>query len=350
MINIDETINISYSTEGMTPEQIEKKNQGIERRWKKVKECIGNLQNYEVIANWNDVEEHKTFLGDKTNRICRFCGTKEGEKYKGTSTVCTFKKEAHALSNLIGNTHLFSHYECDRCNGELFCKEESNFSNYMNLYHCVFQIKGKRGVPSYKLHPDDFSRIDAKDGIKIKAKEDEESIIEIKESENAVVLKGKRSYIPQMVYKCILKMALAVMPKSEMVYFEDALDFLQGNIKCDKNLVVRMKIYRESFSHISYMIYKRKANCTADVPSYLFLLCYNNIAFQMYLPFCKTDKYLDGKQVTIPTIPLPYDIENGPIVSKILDLSSDTKVIKEPYSINVKYERMEKTDFEHREE
>lgn len=89
--------------------------------------CYGN---YETIALCGTNQAQKIFLGDKNNQVCRFCGRKKGE--------VTFKKEAHALSNLIGNNRLFSYYECDDCNENRFSKYESEFSNYMNLLHCLF--------------------------------------------------------------------------------------------------------------------------------------------------------------------------------------------------------------------
>ena len=91
--------------------------------------CDKYYGNYETIASYGTNQAKDVFLGDKNNQVCRFCGRKKGE--------VTFKKEAHALSNLIGNDRLFSYYECDDCNGNRFSKYESEFSNYMKLLHCL---------------------------------------------------------------------------------------------------------------------------------------------------------------------------------------------------------------------
>lgn len=338
-------INVNFSTEGLTDEQMRDKVQSIQHRMKTVVDKAHALyDNYDVFYSWNDVHDKKTFLGEKENQVCRFCGVKKGEIAAGESKPCTFKKEAHALSNLIGNNHLFSYYECDKCNGELFTKMESHFANFMNLYHCVLKVKGKRGYPSYKNKPDDFSRIDSGNNFKIQQKEDEDPLVEIHEDTNKFIIKGKRTYIPQMVYKCLLKMALTVMPESDIVHFNYALAFLQGKVLYDKNMIVILSMYREAFPHISCTIYKKKKLSSADVPSYLFCLYYQNVAFQMYLPFCDTDKCLDGKTITIPFVPTPFDIENGPFCQCELDLSSEEKKEKERCEITLTYERAEVTE------
>ena len=338
-------INVNFSTEGLTDEQMRDRVQSIQHRMKTVVDKAHALyDNYDVFYSWDDVHDKKTFLGEKENQVCRFCGVKKGEIAAGESKPCTFKKEAHALSNLIGNNHLFSYYECDKCNGELFTKMESHFANFMKLYHCVLKVKGKRGYPSYKNKPDDYSRIDSGSNFKIQQKEDEEPIVEIHEDTNTLIIKGKRTYIPQMVYKCLLKMALTIMPESDIVHFNYALAFLQGKVQYDKNMIVLLSMYREAFPHISCTIYKKKKLSSADVPSYLFCLYYQNVAFQMYLPFCDTDKCLDGKTITIPFVPTPFDIENGPFCQCKLDLSSEEKKEKERCEITLTYERAEVTE------
>ena len=174
--------------------------------------------NYENIASYGTNQAKDVFLGDKNNQVCRFCGRKKGE--------VTFKKKAHALSNLIGNNRLFSYYECDECNGNRFSKYESDFSNYMKLFHCLLQIKGKRGIPSYKSRKDDFTRVDIKDCISVLQKEDETAIAHLDKKNKIIHFKGKRTYTPINVYKCLLKMALTVMPDSELPEITNAMDFL----------------------------------------------------------------------------------------------------------------------------
>lgn len=49
----------------------------------------------------------KIVLGDTENRTCRFCGLHEPR--------VTFRHEAHAIPEALGNRSIFTNYECDSC-------------------------------------------------------------------------------------------------------------------------------------------------------------------------------------------------------------------------------------------
>src|SRR5688572_3441102 len=55
----------------------------------------------------------KPSLKPRKERTCRFCNKSMPE--------VTFKKDAHTISQLTGNRHLVSDFECDTCN-DLFSK------------------------------------------------------------------------------------------------------------------------------------------------------------------------------------------------------------------------------------
>lgn len=291
--------------------------------------CYGN---YETIALYGTNQAQKIFLGDKNNQVCRFCGRKKGE--------VTFRKEAHALSNLIGNNRLFSYYECDDCNENRFSKYESEFSNYMNLLHCLFQVKGKRGIPSYKSRKDDFTRVDVKDFISVLQKEDEIALVHLDKKNKVVHFKGQRTYTPVNVYKCLLKMALTILPDNELPEVTNAIDFLMDRKNIKGQLVVGYRQYRgiQTFPTPVAILFKRKDDrVDENVPLYMFLLAYGNFAFQFHIPFCPADEFLIGKEISIPFIPTIADTIT-PLRLKRLNLSSSEKVIKEEYGIDMVFE------------
>lgn len=193
--------------------------------------CNNLYENYDCIVKYDTDIENKHFIGNKENRSCRFCNRNQRET--------KFRKEAHAISNLIGNNRLFSYYECDECNGVLFTQFESHFSNYMRLRHCVSQIHGKNGIPSYKNRVEDFSRIDIKDMISVAQKEDEDAIVNFDRERHIIHFSGKRTYKPSMVYKCLLKMALTIIPEEELPNVQNAMDYLMGR----KNICVNCLFY-----------------------------------------------------------------------------------------------------------
>lgn len=75
------------------------------------------------------------YLGDETNKICRFCGKTEPE--------VKFEKRAHVVSEFLGNRSLFSHYECDECN-ERFSKYGGNLADALMFYRGVIGAKRKK--------------------------------------------------------------------------------------------------------------------------------------------------------------------------------------------------------------
>ena len=66
-------------------------------------------------------------------RKCRFCGSESHEM---------FSQQAHAIPRFIGNRVLKTLYECDKCNS-FFSDLESNFSNFMALYHIFSHVNKK---------------------------------------------------------------------------------------------------------------------------------------------------------------------------------------------------------------
>jgi hypothetical protein len=121
------------------------------------------------MSKWNDLvayyEEHyqvawarclqpgdKIFLGDRENRKCRFCGK--------TRPEVSFRKEAHALPECIGNKSLFTYYEWDTCNQAFGHGCENDFGNWSLPMRTMSRICGKRGIPTIKQGPHDTWRIE----------------------------------------------------------------------------------------------------------------------------------------------------------------------------------------------
>lgn len=284
--------------------------------------------------------KEKVYLGSKEKRVCRFCG-------HGKADGVTFKKEAHALSHLIGNNSLFSYYECDSCN-QKFSVYENDLGEYMKFYHCVLKVSGKRGVPSYKI---DASRIDLEDGMtKVKCIEGDPTLqVMINEAENRVTMIGLRSYHPLYVYKALLKMALSIMPDDDVNNCTASLNFINTKdlaVKC--KLPVLMQIFGKGgnvFNGVASMILKRKENAQNVVFSYVFILAYNNVCFQMPIIGSKLDKFANGDEVTFYSLPTPPLYEGYPLIlNRVLDLSSSVKVTKEKVPVSFTFESINSND------
>ena len=88
------------------------------------------------------VTRDQGFLGDKNDRVCRLCGADESQT--------TFKIEAHAIPELLGNKSVFTHYECDDCNRFFGSGIENDMGNWTKPSRTFARIRGKVGVPSIK--------------------------------------------------------------------------------------------------------------------------------------------------------------------------------------------------------
>ena len=167
---------------------------------------------------------------------CRFC--------KRCPPSATFNKVAHAIPHFIGNQHLKSEYECDDCN-QLFSRYESQFSEFMKLWHVFSQVnRGGGKVPKYKNNSSEKSSIKYENGrYDIKCFEGEELTFDLNEEERKVTIKGKRSYIPQDVHKALSKMALTIMPEEDIDRFLDTLLWLRGRKSCGKGFTLLVRMY-----------------------------------------------------------------------------------------------------------
>ncbi len=290
------------------------------------KQMIKNVDKYYsfvVCYHLNDNKE--IILQDSHKGKCRFCG-------KGQPNV-TFEKVAHAIPHFIGNQTLKSEYECDECN-QLFSMYESQFAEYMKLHHVFAKVnKGGGKIPKYKNNSSEQSSISIDtNGFNIKCVEGEQLKVDLDIDNKSFSVKGKRSYIPQYVYKALTKMALTIMPESELKYFEHTLSWLQGQRECGPGLKMIERLYQARFPFNSCMIFKRK-NDNDDVPAYIFGLAYFNFFIQIPIPLCDKDFSKQRKSLTMPYIPTPLDEEKIPCFCGVKDLSSTEKAKDEDISM-----------------
>lgn len=285
-------------------------------------------------------EEDKIFLGSETDRICRFCN--KGE------TETTFNNVSHAIPEFIGNKKLIAYYECDKCNQKFSRLLESHMANYMNLWHTLTQVKGKRSVPSFKT-VNDKSRIDiGTDKVHISDFVDD-SIAQINEEEKSITFSAKkRSYVPIAIYKTLTKMALTIMPESELSDFKTTMAWINEEKHEEspqdlKNLVVLMSFAGgiKPFPFVSCMLFKRKENHKNSVPNMIFALAYSNFLFQIYVPLCKADLKLEGGTMDLTYIPTPLDFEGIDLTRQVLNMSSKEKVVGEMATVKMQFERMQ---------
>lgn len=305
-------------------------------------------ENYVPLVSYHLCSENEIMLSDSVAGRCRFCGKSKPD--------VSFNKVAHAIPHFIGNRILKSTYECDDCNG-MFSVMESNFAQYMGLYHTFAHVcrGGGAKVPKFRINSSEKSMIKVgDDNIDVLCYEGEGLVPEIYEKDNKLTITAHRSYVPLNVYKVFIKMALAIMPEVELPCLSTTLKWLHNDVEiAAKNLILTERYYMSEmnpFVFISCMLFKRKDLCTKAVPTYIFGLAYYNFFFQTYIPFCDTDKQLRGIEMTMPYIPTPLD-DNGltPLIHNH-DLSSPEKICNEEVKIILKGESMIEVELENAED
>lgn len=299
-------------------------------------------QNYIVMVNKHINTGTSEYLGNKANRICRFCGE--------TRPKVNFKQTTHAIPEFTGNTNLFTYYECSTCNQD-FSIAESNMAEYMKLYHTMCQVPGKRGVPSFKPNMQQQSRIDkGKTAMEIKSYEGDDFSFDMNEEKQSITIRGTRNYVPALVFKCLTKMAMSIMPEEEVINFEKTLKWLRTDKKIPMQLYSYFTMYSGiyPFGWVTCSIFKRKDNHIDNVPYAVFLLAYSNFVFQIPVLFCEKDKELS--KATMSAIPTPLDFESNILKRQLIDFSSEEKISKEPVEITMNFGKLKEIDLSSEEE
>lgn len=176
---------------------------------------------YDVASNYAfQPGSDPVYLGDRSKMVCRYCGRADPE--------VKFKKLAHAIPDQVGNDWLFDYEECDTCNSDFAKLVEDDFAKWTHPWRTLGRIKGKKGVPSIKSNDQKF-RIDAtvdstpaetgagavRHGLKILMGVNDVRH-ELDEANRTVKLTLDRpAYVPMGVFKCLVKMAIAIMPPEE---------------------------------------------------------------------------------------------------------------------------------------
>jgi hypothetical protein len=240
-------------------------------------------RDYNIVASFQfDMIQKRTYLGQKLG-YCRFCR----ESYPKVHF-----NDAHALPQFIGNKYLRSHYECEKCN-ELFSRTiENEMANFMKLLHTTYGVKGESKIPTYKNNGVRYSNSPE---IKIDNVDNTFSSGNLTGKNSSLTLLTDK-FVPISVYKCLVKMALSILPEIEIPFLLDTFDWIREESQCSSKFELNslLGIFSQIknnhlFPHISAVLFKKKNELSSPSPSFIFRLSYSKFAFQIYLPLCKLD-------------------------------------------------------------
>lgn len=301
--------------------------------------------NYTIIAShMNLTKGNKLYIGDKDNRKCRYCGESEPN--------VEFKIEAHAIPEFTGNKSLIAYDECDTCN-ELFSRIiEDHFGKYLGANRTLAQIHGKKGVPTYK-GKDGKSRISMENtGLKITGYEDDPIFDIDLESKLITITAHRQPYIPAAVFKCIVKMAVAISPENLLPELSHLTKWIREPVHKYETFPYKPLVAFEQFTPgpmpypgVTLFLLKRKPKME-NVPYLQFVVAFGNSMFQIVVPMPEQDRQLMNKPINLSLFPIPFadGYEYGKTSMRELDLSMYEIVKNESHVMHMGFEHAERTD------
>ena len=298
-------------------------------------------QHYHAIRPSSHPDMNRTEIGDKENQVCRFCRKSKPE--------VSFRSDAHAIPESLGNKSLFANYECDRCNQFFGRGIENDFGTWSNIKRTLAGISGKNGVPTVK-------GVGREPGWRV---ENESDHIKIKRYGNApdYVLEKNRfqfevkqgAYTPVAVLKTFVRIGLTLMPVEELPNFSEALDWIQEEdhtkSRVEKCPVIQTFLPGVKLDRTLAFLLIRKA-AVMSVPYAFLILAYGYEMFQVCLPSLQ-DRSINGRNLTLPPFPILGGIDpalyRGAHV-EALDLCGREKVKGEQVPIAFSFSKIEIRD------
>lgn len=294
--------------------------------------------NYDFIAKFISAEAaSKVYLGERTKRSCRYCSKGEPE--------VAFHKKAHAIPEFTGNKRLFSYDECDSCNEFFSQTVEDDFAKYLGAMRTLAQIRGKKGVPSYK-GKDGRSRVDMEAaGLKITSYQDA-PMFDLDLEKNILTITAHRQpYTPMGVFKCFVKMAIAICPAEYLTRLEHLIAWIRNPEHTHESFPYKPLLALQQFTPgpypyggVSIFLLRRRAG--SSVPFMQFVIAFGNTVFQVVLPMPGEDRHLLGrpmKLVAFPTRAVPSKF--GKTRLRQVDLSGTGIVRDEPLELRMRFEQ-----------
>jgi len=301
-------------------------------------------ENYEILFSNIENSAQKIEIGNKQNKICRFCGKNESQT--------TFKTISHSIPECLGNKTLICLDECDECN-KFFSEDIENHLDKVTLpYRTINMIKGKKKIPTFKTQ-DKKVRINVEDPVnkfmKIIAREDS-GFVKLDEKNKTITIEyDLQSYIPCAAYKALVKMGLSVMAENELNNFNIVKQWILEKdhsklLMKPLNVLMTFIPGINPLSRTLVFLFKKYSK-NEKYPQCMFVLAFGNIMYQIAIP---TDEEIKQKQSTKTILKFlsPFELgwQLGEPTHKILDWSQNTILKAHKQYMEFSYDEIKKLD------
>jgi hypothetical protein len=294
--------------------------------------------NYELIFCDTSFHGQKIYIGNSTNRICRFCGQSNPE--------VTFKTISHTAPEFLGNKKYISNDECDTCNKFFSENLENYLDKFTKPYRTLARMKGKDKIPKYKSKDKKTLLQSSKNNIYCEDVIDS-GFLDLNTNKKCLTMNFTlEPYIPTAVYKCFVKIALSFLPNSELGSFQKAIKWLKEKDH-SKKLITPQLLFQKFIpginpvKNLSIMLLRRKP--TSDIHPYAYqIIAFGNFFYQLIIPSDKD--FNQSKTITYDfrVMPSPWELKNKRLQCKKIDLTSHDTIKDEIKIINISFDTIEK--------
>jgi len=261
--------------------------------------------NFVLISKYELYSNEKQLIGSYDNRICRFCGRSVSDT--------TFRDKVHAIPAYLGNRTLFTCEECDECNHFFGDTIEDQFSKFLGLRRTMSKIRGRTGIPSYRLPGRTIPRVDfdPKKNSFLASSDFAEDFLKINlQTKNVVIKINRQPYRRRSAFKSLVRMALDLMPKSELQYFNNTINWIRNIIPESDQIQGKFfcfySVSPTALKGIDVLLLRRKS-LSAHLPYLSLYLAFSNFTYQIFLPFCSMDEHLVGATISVPRLPALHE-------------------------------------------
>lgn len=275
-------------------------------------------------------DSKKIYLGDKSDRYCRYCGCVDRKK---------FRLEAHAFPELIGNHYLIDYNECDECNENFSRSYEDDFGKWSAPWRTMERVSGKKGIPKYKSNDGEIEvRPTDSKNIKIFTKDAESKFLEDEQGKYVQLEFTRQPYIPHGVYKCLVKMAFVMFPdklENEINFIRKYLINWDGSEYLLKPVQIMHRFASGPLPNDRFRVFLlKRINKISKIPYMQFVLQMGNHSFQIILPLSdnvvveKKSLNVNWENRYFPMFHVTPMHQNtyGGISSKYYDMTNNSKI------------------------
>ncbi len=213
-------------------------------------------------------------VGDNYHYPCRFC-----EKDR---TMTSFRKEAHAIPDALGNHLLFCNEECGKCNQDL-APVEDNLTHYLDVNRVMAGIRSKKGeLP--EVEGDNFVIRRMGDSVGIYARSEAPA--------EEVAVKGlrlnHRTGITNLgIYKALVKAAIDLLPSEVIPHFRETIRWIKGGVVCQQMSSIYWRYVQPVQQPILFIFISEGGK--PCIPYCTCVLYVTNVAFMYVVPFVDVD-------------------------------------------------------------